>query len=162
MKFNVPTKHEATIEDRYKTTLKVKGNLYEIELLDTAGEEDYQNLLGSWVSYADGFLLVFALNDKESLESLKEKKEKIEEKFNIKNSKKIPCILIGNKQDLSSERNITYKEAKSLADKWNMEYMETSALNNFNCKEALMKLVMKIIDLDKGEKDEEKCGCCVY
>ena len=52
--------------------MNVNGKEYEVEILDTAGEEDYQNMMDMWISFGEGFLLVFAINDKESLIYLKE------------------------------------------------------------------------------------------
>ena len=42
-----------------------------MEILDTAGEEDYQNMINTWASFAEGFLLIFAIDDKESFTILK-------------------------------------------------------------------------------------------
>ena len=34
--------------------------------MDTAGQDDYQAMLDSWINFADGFILVYAINDEES------------------------------------------------------------------------------------------------
>ena len=54
----------------------INNEQFEIEVLDTAGEDDYQNMLDSWINFGDGFLLVFAINDEESFKLL-EKKERV-------------------------------------------------------------------------------------
>ena len=118
--------------------------------MDTAGEDDYQNMMDMWISFGEGFLLVFAINDKESFELLKGK-----------HGIKCPIVLIGNKQDLENERVIQYDEAKKLADSWGIEYMETSAKTNFNCKEAFEKLAQKIV-AEKSSGDGKKCGCNIF
>ena len=124
-----------------------------MEILDTAGEEDYQNMMDMWISFGEGFLLVFAINDAESFELLKGKRERV---LKGKHGVKCPIVLVGNKQDLENERKVTSAEAKNLADSWGVEYIETSAKTNFNCKEAFEKLAFQIIKL----KNVEPSKCC--
>ncbi len=88
-----------------------------------------------WISHAEGFLLVFAINEKESFSYIKGMRDRI---LKAKQGVKYPILLVGNKQDL------TYAEVKTQADFWVIEYMETSANTNYNCKEALEKLLSLI------------------
>ena len=53
--YEAPSEHDPTIEDRFKTSYNYEGKDYEFEILDTAGEEDYPNMLDMWISFADGF-----------------------------------------------------------------------------------------------------------
>ena len=125
-----------------------------MEILDTAGEEDYQNMMDMWISFGEGFLLVFAINDKESFTLLKGKHDRV---LKGKHGVKCPILLVGNKQDLENERQVTYAEAKAQADSWGIEYMETSAKTNFNCKEALEKLVKEVVRI---KSNGSGCPCC--
>ena len=47
------------------------GEERNFKILDTAGEDDFQKMIDEWIKVADGFLLVYAINDKESFEALK-------------------------------------------------------------------------------------------
>jgi small GTP-binding protein len=134
----------------------VDGQEYEVEILDTAVEEDYQNMIDMWIGFGEGFLLVFAINDKESFELLKGKRERI---LKGKHQVKCPILLVGNKKDLESERQVSQDEAKSLADKWDAGYIETSAKNNDKCKEAFEMLAKQIIQTKSGT-DKRSGGCC--
>ena len=139
--------------------MNIEGTNYEVEILDTAGEEDYQNMMDMWISFGEGFLLVFAINDKESFNLIKSKHDRI---LRGKHGVKCPILLVGNKQDLENERQVNYSEAKEMADKWGIEYIETSAKTNFNCKEAFEMLAQKIVQ--KKGKNSGKGGksrtCC--
>ena len=154
--YDVSTEHDATIEDRYKSNLNIEGTNYEVEILDTAGEEDYQNMMDMWISFGEGFLLVFAINDKESFNLIKSKHDRI---LKGKHGVKCPILLVGNKQDLENERQVNYSEAKEMADKWGIEYIETSAKTNFNCKEAFEMLAQKIVQ-KKGKNSGKSRTCC--
>ena len=151
--YNAPQEHDPTIEDRYKSTINIEGQEYEVEILDTAGEEDYQNMMDMWISFGEGFLLVFAINDAESFELLKAKHERV---LKGKHGVKCPILLVGNKQDLENERKVSHADAKQLADSWGIEYIETSAKTNFNCKEAFEKLAQKIVS---SKKPQTSGGC---
>ena len=109
-----------------------------------------------WISFGEGFLLVFAINDKESFNLLKVKHERV---LKGKHGTKCPILLVGNKQDLENERQVNYAEAKALADSWGIEYIETSAKTNFNCKEAFEKLAQNIV---KHKSPKKSSGtCCI-
>ncbi len=154
--YNAPQEHDPTIEDRYKSNLSIEGQDYEVEILDTAGEEDYQNMIDMWISFGEGFLLVFAINDKESFNLLKVKHDRV---LKGKHGAKCPILLVGNKQDLESERQVTYADAKAQADAWGIEYIETSAKTNFNCKEAFEKLANDIVKSKARTTGGGGCPC---
>ena len=124
----------------------------EIEFLDTAGEDDYQNMMDMWISFGDGFLIVFAINDRESFELTKGKRERV-----IKGKYGSPIILVGNKKELENEREVSYNEAKSLADSWGIGYIETCSKLNVNCKEVFENLSKKIIKYKANNKSSKKC-----
>ena len=67
-------------------------------------------------------------------------------------------ILVGNKQDLTDNREVSYDEAKQLADSWNMEYIEASAKTRFNCDEAFEHLSLKIYEY-KSRKNRKQSSC---
>jgi small GTP-binding protein len=121
--YNTPAEHDPTIEDKYKTVVEINGITCEIDILDTAGQDDYQSLLDNWINFAQGFLLVFALNDKESLVKLEKLKDRIM-KIKRENTQ---IIIVGNKCDLVNERVITESEVKELARLWGVGSIETSA-----------------------------------
>ena len=156
--YNAPQEHDPTIEDRYKSNLNIDGTEYEVEILDTAGEEDYQNMMDMWISFGEGFLLVFAINEKESFELLKGKHDRV---IKGKHGVKCPILLVGNKHDLADERQVTQEEANQLAQSWGIEYIETSAKTNFNCKEAFERLAQKIVQTkNPGNSSNRCCHCC--
>ena len=75
--YNIPKSHDPTVEDRFISIIKIHENKYNIEILDTGGDEEYQNSLDFWIIFGEGFLLVFAINDEKSFNTLKYKRDKI-------------------------------------------------------------------------------------
>ena len=113
-------------------------------------------MMDMWISFGEGFLLVFAINDKESFNLLKGKRDRV---LKGKHGAKCPILLVGNKQDLENERQVTYAEAKAQASAWGIEYMETSAKTNFNCKEAFEKLAQTIVKSKILNSRGRTCRC---
>ena len=114
-------------------------------------------MMDMWISFGEGFLLVFAINDAESFELLKSKHERV---LKGKHGVKCPILLVGNKQDLENERQISYDDGKKLAETWGIEYIETSAKNNFNCKEAFERLAQKIVKSKEHTIPSRRCCFC--
>ena len=136
------------------------GQTNKFTILDTAGEEDYQNMLDQWITKANGFLLMFAINDAETFEALKEKVTRIQKN----GADKLPRILVGNKCDLQAERKISQQQAKEFAKTINGKYIETSALTNFNgnVKVVFEECANMIVGDNKATINERKGDCCDY
>ena len=171
-----PDSHDATIEDKYKTFVDIDGDVQEIQIVDTAGEEDYQNMLDQWVEMADGFILVYAIDDIETFNALKEKVTRIQKH----EDKRSPIVLVGNKCDLEDRRQVTKAQAEEFAKHIGAKYIETSALTDEkkNCKEAFSLCAKRVIvnrkktgakelkEIDyeigvNGKKVKKGGGCCI-
>ena len=50
--------NDPTICENVKTLLNINKKEYELEVLDTDGEEDYPQMIDMWISFGEGFLLV--------------------------------------------------------------------------------------------------------
>jgi GTPase KRas protein len=135
------------------------GQTNEFKILDTAGEEDYQNMLDQWIVSANGFLLMFAINDEETFEALKEKVKRIQKN----DADKLPIILVGNKCDLQAERKVTKEQAEEFAKTINAKYFETSALTDFNgnVKVVFQECADEIVLGSNDKNDSGKGGCCI-
>jgi GTPase SAR1 family protein len=66
-----PIKYVPTIEDAFQTTSNVNGKALQVEILDNSGNDKYQVLCEANLPSADGFLLVYSIEDRTSFESLK-------------------------------------------------------------------------------------------
>lgn len=148
-----------TLEDNYKKYIEVEGQRFQINILDTSGEDEYQTLFDSWIRQSDGIILTFAVDTNKSFKDLNTKYQRIL-KNQIANEKKYPIILIGNKCD-TNKREVTQKQAKNYADKIKASYFEVSALTdeNNNINTAFMKIAEKVLSkILKNKKDK----CEIY
>ena len=60
--------------------------------------------------------------------------------------KKSKIILVGNKCEDDSNRNVSIEEGKKLADKFGIKFIETSAKTNYIVKNAFNLLIYDIFD----------------
>ena len=64
-------RYDPTIEDSYKKTMNLDGEAVRLDLLDTAGQQEYQYMQDKYIASGEGFVLVFSLINAESLEEVK-------------------------------------------------------------------------------------------
>jgi Ras-related protein Rap-1B len=83
-------KYDPTIEESYQTTMDIDGKALQVEILDTAGQDDYTPLRETFMHTGDGFLLVYSITDDQTLEELRSIREQI---LRVHRDKKVHCIL---------------------------------------------------------------------
>ena len=89
-----------------------------LEIVDTAGNDDFSVLVDGWINEGDGFLLVFSIIDTKGFSVLESKRARI---LKVKENANPPIILLGNKCDLANQRTVNQDEASTLAKGWGME-----------------------------------------
>jgi GTPase KRas protein len=154
-----PSEHDTTIEDQYTIESEIDGKKCRLEILDTAGQDDYQSMLDTWIISADGFILVYSINDKESFEDIKVRYERI---VQIKGKNNFCIIIVGNKCDLENQRKITKDEVEKFCSKSKIKFLETSALNKINVKESFLYVAKSLIKVKLNNNDDKikrRCFC---
>lgn len=136
------TEYDPTIEDAYRKTIIVDGETVLLDILDTAGQEEFSALQDQWMRDGRGFVCVFSITDRQSFEGIDKLYDKL---LMIQDFDHVPCILVGNKIDLEDQRVVSKQEAKDLAEKLQMyTYIETSCKNNQNVTEAFYHMVRAV------------------
>jgi len=90
-----------------------------LDILDTAGQEEYSAMRDQYYRAGQGFLVMYSINARHSLEEATHIREQI---LRVKDMDWFPFILIGNKVDLDSEREISYEDGAALAAQWNVPF----------------------------------------
>ncbi|KAF2482823.1 ras family-domain-containing protein [Neohortaea acidophila] len=142
--------YDPTIEDSYRKQINVDGRHVMLEIMDTAGTEQFTSMRELYMREAQGFLLVFSITSLSSLHELTELREQI---LHVKNDPHVPIVLVGNKSDLEDDRRVSRSRAFALSQAWgNVPYYETSARRRINVTEAFVDVCRQIIrrDLARG------------
>ncbi|CAG7725275.1 unnamed protein product [Allacma fusca] len=146
--------YEPTKADSYRKKVILDGEEIQVDILDTAGQEDYAAIRDNYFRSGEGFLCVFSVTEETSLDACRELREQI---TRVKNSETIPFILIGNKSDLNDRRKISSISAESKAYGWKVPYIETSAKTRENVDKAFFDL-LRIIKESKTTENANKSG----
>ena len=125
------------------------GTKIKVQLWDTAGQERFKSLAMTYYRKAYGILLLFDVTKRSSFISCKNYLEEVR----LNSDKNCVIYLIGNKIDLSNQRQITKLEAENFAKKENIIYLETSALKNMNVYDVFTSLLN---DIYQAKKEENK------
>ena len=133
---------DPTIEDDYRTIINVDGKHQGLDILDTAGQEQFSPLQAHWVREADAFMVMYAIENERTFKHVNKIMQTL---WRWRDGERIDLILVGNKMDLpTSERQVTYKMGKELADTWGKPFIEISAKTGENVREAFEILVKEV------------------
>ena len=126
------------------------GEMRRFQIFDTAGQEKYHSLSASTIQIADGYILVFDVGRKDTLQLINKWIKYINDYVEV--DKKV-IIIIGNKIDIEN-REISEEEGKKFAQSKKVKYFETSAKDNIGVEKAFNEIIKDIYELNKNlEKD---------
>lgn len=136
-----------------------------LQILDTAGQEEYVALQDTYMRAREGFVVIFDLTKKKTLYEVPRFVEKIRQ---VKDVNSFPLVIVGNKCDLVSEREVSEDEVKKLIaefqkqdSNWVIPYYECSAKMRTNvddCFSAIVRELRKRIKKNVPDKTNKK-GC---
>ncbi|KAJ7597696.1 ras protein [Mycena floridula] len=129
--------YDPTIEDAYRKRLIVDNRMCFVEVIDTAGQEEYATLRDQWVREGQGFILVYSIASRSTFDRLEVFRQSMRR---VKRGDPI-FMLVGNKCDKTYEREVSREEGAALARQFGCEFIETSAKTAQNVERLFMNLV---------------------
>lgn len=133
--------YDPTIQTTYKKTLQFNNESIELELIDIDGQTEYTIFSYSKFSFGiHGYILSYSIENRQSFELLKIIQSKL---MNLV-GRDVPKILVANKCDLNSRREISLEEGKSLAKTINCPYIEVSAKSSDNINRMFHLMLVEI------------------
>lgn len=153
----------ATIGTDFKSKfMNFKDDIVKFQIWDTAGNERFRKITRIYYRESSGFIILYDITNKTSFNNIISWLKDIN--YNINSFE--PVLLIGNKSDLEDMRQVSYDEAKYLADSMNINFMEISVKDNHNVNNVFYKLAEYMIDNKKKNDASEKnvklssSSCC--
>ncbi|GAV02951.1 hypothetical protein RvY_13452 [Ramazzottius varieornatus] len=160
-----PEDHIPTVFETFLADVDVAGEKIQLYLWDTAGQEDFDKLRPFSYPDTDVILLVFAIDDPQSLTNATTKwmPEVVEY------CPDVPVILVGTKRDLRKDeeatferkpRTVTTQYAKSRADAMKVKaYMECSAKHREGVRE-IFDTAARFAMRRNHDRSSTVCHCC--
>lgn len=137
-----PEEYNPTVSTDNKSIIAdIKDRKTKINLIDVCGDSKLLPATRTLMRDVQGCVCVFDVTRKETFEDLTVWFEEIISHENI-----FKKVLAGNKCDQADTRQVTEEEGKAVAEKYGMEYVETSASKALNVDTAFMDLVNQIAD----------------
>ncbi|KAF2664642.1 ras-domain-containing protein [Microthyrium microscopicum] len=156
--------YDPTIEDSYRKQVKIDNQSCMLEVLDTAGQEEYTALRDQWIRDGEGFVLVYSISSRQSFQKIDKFYRQIQR---VKESSQTgsptypgsplsgstlaansygptPVMLVGNKCDRVTEREVSTQEGYSLAKELGCDFVEASAKNCINVEKAFFDVVRQL------------------
>lgn len=140
--------YDPTIEDSYRKQTVLDDRSYSLEILDTAGIEQFTAMRELYIRNSEGFVLAYSITDRNSFEELRSLRDQV---VRLKDNFSVPIVLVGNKCDLAAERAVSLAEAQLQAKQWgNTSFFETSAKDCLNINEAFESLIRQLARRDSA------------
>ncbi|EEQ27391.1 RAS2 protein [Microsporum canis] len=155
--------YDPTIEDSYRKQVVIDQQSCMLEVLDTAGQEEYTALRDQWIRDGEGFVLVYSITSRSSFTRIQKFHHQIQlvkesassgsptgasylssplnSAISTTPAGPVPVMLVGNKSDKAVERAVSSQEGMALAKDLGCEFVEASAKNCINVEKAFFDVV---------------------
>ncbi|KAG0226547.1 DNA-binding transcription factor rap1 [Actinomortierella wolfii] len=148
-------RYDPTIEDSYRKQVEVDKQQCMLEILDTAGTEQFTAMRDLYMKTGQGFILVFSIIAPGTDEDLIGLQAQI---LRVKDTDRVPIVLVGNKCDLEEDRRVPRGKGETLSQRFGAPYFETSARTRINVDEVFHNLVRQI-NRQHPVQDKKKLKC---
>ncbi|KAF9965517.1 Ras GTPase ras2 [Mortierella alpina] len=118
--------YDPTIEDSYRKQVVIDEQSCVLEVLDTAGQEEYTALRDQWIRDGEGFLLVYSIAARSTFERIRRFRDQI---TRVKDS---------------DNREVSRDEGAMMAKSLRCEFTETSAKTCVNVERSFYNVVRMI------------------
>ncbi|XP_013055828.3 ras-related protein Rab-44 isoform X3 [Anser cygnoides] len=146
-------------------SLIVDNKHFALRLWDSAGQERYHSITKQFFRKADGVVLMYDITSQYSFADVRYWLSCIQEGA----EDGVTILLLGNKTDCATERQVPTQEAERLAEEYQLIFYECSAASGHNVAESMVSLIrsLKVREDQLRNKAEEvsklpqkKKGCC--
>jgi len=131
-------KYDPTVEDMYFGQVIVNGERRNLEIIDTAGQQEYSALRDHYIHSYKMFVYVFSVTSVSTFHAID---KIIAQTSRAHENEKTFGILIGNKTDLKDHRMVLKEEGEEKAKHWGMSYMETTIYDRNSILNAFATLL---------------------
>ncbi|KAH6772951.1 RAB GTPase-like protein A4C [Perilla frutescens var. hirtella] len=137
--FSVDSKSTIGVEFQTRT-VTIDHRTVKAQIWDTAGQERYRAVTSAYYRGAVGAMLVYDISNRQSFDHIARWLEELRGHAD----KNLVIMLVGNKSDLETLRAVSTEDAKEFAQRENLFFMETSALEATNVEPAFLTVLTEI------------------
>jgi len=134
--------YDPTIEDSYRKQITIDDETCLLDILDTAGQEEFSAMRDMYMRSGEGFVLTYAITSRNSFDELQVYHRQIHRVKDLVG--RVPLVIAGNKCDREEDREVSKEELVALGKQWGAPCYETSALARINVEAVFYDLVREI------------------
>jgi len=132
---------KATIGVEFQTqSMEFDGKEIKAQIWDTAGQERFRAVTSAYYRGAVGALVVYDISRRHTFESVGRWLDELK----MHSDMNIVTMLVCNKCDLETLREVPIEESKALAEAEKLFFIETSALNATNVNDAFQIVIKEV------------------
>ena len=129
------------MEETYRKVETIDGESCLMNILDSSGQEEYASMRCSFMRCSQGFLCVYDVTSRHSLEELE---TFIQQFLLVHRQERYPMVIVGNKSDLTPPEANCSPEGQRMAQKYECPHHLSSAKTRLNVEEPLHQLIRRI------------------
>ncbi|KAF4439265.1 Ras family, other [Fusarium austroafricanum] len=130
--------YDPTIEDSYRKMCVIDEEVALLDVIDTAGQEEYSAMREQYMRTGEGFMLVYSITSRENFEEITTFQQQI---LRVKDKDYFPMVLVGSDCSLEPEREVTRQEGEALARSFGCFFIEVDARSRVNIDKAFYGLL---------------------
>merc|ERR1711990_1177527 len=151
--FNLESKSTIGVEFATRS-IQVEGKTIKAQIWDTAGQERYRAITAAYYRGAVGALLTYDIAKHTTYENVERWLKELRDHAD----NNIVIMLVGNKSDLRHLRAVPTEEARSYAERNNLSFIETSALDSTNVETAFQNILTEIYKIVSQKQLDSQGG----
>ncbi|XP_078359781.1 ras-related and estrogen-regulated growth inhibitor-like [Oculina patagonica] len=144
--------YQSIMQLTYSHKIKLDDEYLTFELRDAIEKSDTSQV-DKDIKWADAFLVVYSITDKNSFNNAIQLVEAI---YDGKGTDELHVALVGNKTDLEHFRKVTKKDGQLAAEQLGCMFFEVSAAENYDNVQEALNVVFRKVALHKKYIRQEK------
>jgi small GTP-binding protein len=141
--------YDPTIENTYFKSACVEDQMCLLQIIDTAGQEEYAAIGEESIRKADAFMIVYDVSRASSFERIVDYFRLVRQLPKEYSPRRI--LLVGAMTDLAELRQVSAQRGLEYAEKVGCNFLETSAKLNQNVQKAFHQIVATLPEFGQVE-----------
>ncbi|MFW9890076.1 MAG: Rab family GTPase, partial [Candidatus Thorarchaeota archaeon] len=108
--------------------------------IDLGGQEDFSKLRTQYYRGAHYAIMVYDIANRDSFDHIPVWIHALVTNVVLRDKQTFPCMLVGNKSDMNSQREVTTVEGRLLANSRSWPFYEASAKSGDNVREIFLRI----------------------
>ena len=120
---DITQRHTISLE-YFNYVIKVNNYIIRMQIWDTVGHEKFNSIISNYYKTTDVAIFMYSIDNLNSFNNINIWYNELNDKKNDDNNIKTIKILLGNKNDLEKERQVTYEMGEKLKNEKNFYYFK--------------------------------------